>query len=383
MTETIPFSRDDYAHMARAIRLAERGLYSTDPNPRVGCVIVKNGTVVGEGWHQRAGQEHAEIHALREAGSEAGKATVYVSLEPCSHHGRTGPCSQALLEAGVNRVVAAMLDPNPQVAGSGLAMLRKAAISTQCGLLEEQARALNPGYLKRMSQGLPWVRVKLASSMDGHTALADGGSHWITGEAGRADVHRLRARSSVILTGIGTVLADNPRLDARPDLPGGSYLQPSLAIVDSSLRCPPSARCLSSTGSRSVGLYHCHGDPDRYPDTVQLVRVDSDHKGKQVDLRKVLALLASQGANEVMVEAGPILAGALWQGALADELIVYMAPVFLAEGAKPLLSLEPLTSMAGRYVLQCSDLRAVGDDWRFTLRRPQNAPYEFGLTEEI
>ncbi len=249
-------SPDDYRYMARALTLARRGLTSTDPNPRVGCVLVKDGTVVGEGWHRRTGEAHAEVIALEAAGARARGATAYVTLEPCCHYGRTPPCTDALLSAGVIRVVAAMADPNPQVAGRGLEILRTAGVAVDCGLLETEARALNPGFIQRMTQGRPFVRLKLAMSLDGRTALASGESQWLTGEAARQDVQRLRARASAILTGIGTVLADDPSLNVRlPEAPR----QPLRVILDSGLRTPPTARTLQLPGS--VLIFTAVADP--------------------------------------------------------------------------------------------------------------------------
>ena len=245
----------DIAYMARAMRLAERGLYTTDPNPRVGCVVVNNGEIVGEGWHCRAGEAHAEVHALRQAGARAVGAEVYVTLEPCSHHGRTPPCADALIAAGVVRVVSAMEDPNPRVAGEGLARLRQAGIRVETGMMQKEAEALNPGFVRRMRHGLPWVRCKLAMSLDGRTALANGNSQWITGDAARRDVHKWRARSSAIMTGIGTVLADDPAMTARPEpallaqLDCGTEInQPLRVVLDARLRTPTSARILVREG---------------------------------------------------------------------------------------------------------------------------------------
>ncbi len=249
-------ARHDTEHMQRALRLAERGLYTTDPNPRVGCVIVRDGTVVGEGWHRRAGEPHAEILALRQAAERAAGATVYVTLEPCSHHGKTPPCADALADAGVARVVAAMQDPNPAVAGSGFEYLRSRGIDVESGLLEDAARALNPGFVSRMERGRPFVRVKLAMSMDGRTAMASGESRWISSEASRADVQRLRARSSVILTGIDTVLHDDPSLNVRLSAAqlgiDGEVRQPHRVVIDSRLRFPPNAKMLALEGRTTV-----------------------------------------------------------------------------------------------------------------------------------
>ncbi|MGD8429602.1 MAG: bifunctional diaminohydroxyphosphoribosylaminopyrimidine deaminase/5-amino-6-(5-phosphoribosylamino)uracil reductase RibD, partial [Ectothiorhodospiraceae bacterium] len=346
-------------------KLAERGLYTTDPNPRVGCVVVRDGVVVGEGWHQRAGEPHAEVHALRVAGDAARGATVYVTLEPCSHHGRTPPCAEALADAGVHRVVAAAVDPNPEVAGTGLDHLRAAGIETASGLMTEAAWALNPGFRKRMSRGLPYVRVKLAASLDGRTAMASGESKWITGAAARADVHRLRARSSAIVTGIGTVLADDPRLTAR-DV-GGEVLQPRRVILDSWLRTPPRAQVLQ--GGATI-LYS-------QPDEERLAALDAagaelwpmrPGATGRVEPVEALAALARHEVNEIIVEAGPTLSGALMQEGLVDELVVYLAPHLMGHEGNPLLRLPGLSSMADRVPVSVVDMRRIGEDLRIVAR---------------
>ncbi len=356
---------EDYRFMARALTLARRGLYSTDPNPRVGCVLVKEGSVVGEGWHQRAGEAHAEVNALNAAGERARGATAYVTLEPCCHHGRTPPCTDALLKAGIVRLVAAMSDPNPQVAGKGLAILRDAGVVVECDLLETEARALNPGFIQRMTTGRPWVRVKLAMSLDGRTALASGESQWLTGAAARQDVQRLRARASAILAGIGTVLADDPSLNVR--LPEATR-QPLRVILDSGLRTPPTARTLRLPGS--VLIFTAVADPTAH----ELLRAAGAEivilpRAKQgLELLAVMAELARRECNEVHVECGATLAGALLQAGLVDELVIYMAPLLLGDKARGLFQLPGLTKMQERWELEILEMRAVGRDWRVRLK---------------
>jgi len=367
--------RDDHRHMARAIELARRGLYTTHPNPRVGCVLVRDGAVVGEGWHRRAGEAHAERIALADAGGNARGATAYVTLEPCSHHGRTPPCADGLIEAGVSRVVAAMIDPNPLVAGQGMARLAAAGIDAVSGVLETDAAALNPGFIKRMATGRPYVRCKLAMSLDGRTAMANGDSQWITGEDARRDVQRLRARSDAIVTGIGTVLADDPSLNVRlsPDqLPGvesADYLlQPLRVVLDSRLRMPPSARMLSLPGQTLVltvaeDLDHGVALAEAGAEVITL-----PGQRDALDLGAVLDELGSRQINEVLIEAGPTLAGAALAAGLVDELIVYMAPHLMGDGGRGLCHLPGLEHMADRIDLTISDIRAVGRDWRITVQ---------------
>ena len=366
----------DQRSMARALELARKGVYSTHPNPRVGCVIVANGQIVGEGWHARAGEPHAEVHALRQAGAKARGATAYVTLEPCSHHGRTPPCAEALVQAGVARVVAAMQDPNPQVAGRGLARLQEAGIEVACGVLESEARALNVGFIKRMEQGLPYVRVKLAMSLDGRTAMASGESQWITGPAARAAVQRLRARASVVLTGADTVLADGARLTVRPDelglnaeLTALAMTRPPLRVlVDGRLRVPLSAPFYQA-GKALVATCAAAGARQLFLDDGHELLAVSGSNG-HVDLRKLLLELAARGANEVLVEAGPRLAGAFARQGLVDEYQLFVAAKFLGSSARPLLD-WPLAKMAEAQELQIVEMRAVGDDWRIIARPVQ------------
>lgn len=350
--------------MAQALRLAERGLNTTSPNPRVGCVLVRDGNMVGEGWHERAGEPHAEVHALRAAGEAARGSTVYVTLEPCSHHGRTPPCADALIAAGVTRVVVAVQDPNPQVAGQGIAKLRAAGIEVECGLMEAAARELNIGFFTRMARGMPWVRSKIASSLDGRTALANGESKWITGAAARQDVQHWRARSCAVLTGIGTVLADDPQLNVRePD----TVRQPLRAVVDNGLRLPLDARLLQQHG---VVVYTSTQDTQKSIALEQAgarVVVLPDADG-QVDAAAVLRDLAAQGCNEVLVEAGSKLNGSLLQAGLVDELLLYLAPQLLGDMARGMARLGELTSLDQRINLEWQDVRYAGKDLRIVAR---------------
>jgi len=357
------FSTADYTHMAQALRLAERGLYTTDPNPRVGCVIVRDGEVVSEGWHERAGEPHAEVHALRQAGERARAATAYVTLEPCSHHGRTPPCADALLNAGVARVVAAMVDPNPKVAGQGLARLEQAGIETSVGLLEAEARQLNPGFISRYTRGRPYVRCKLAMSLDGRTALASGESKWITGEAAREDVQRLRARSSVIVTGINTVLADDPRMNARVPF---ECKQPDRLVLDSTLRIAPDAQILKQKGHAWIATAS-HDVGKRELEQEGVGFIDLPLANGELDLHDLLKQLNELQYNEVLIEAGPTLSGAFLTAGLIDELVVYMAPHLLGDGARSLFHLPLLEKMEQRVPLEIKDVRQVGSDIRLTL----------------
>ena len=359
----------DYQYMARALTLARRGLYSTDPNPRVGCVLVRDGRVVGEGWHEWAGQAHAEVMAMAQAQDLSRGATAYVTLEPCCHYGRTSPCTQALLEGGVTRVVAAMEDPNPRVAGKGLAQLRQAGVTVDCGVLEAEARELNPGFIRRMSQGRPWVRIKLAMSLDGRTALASGESRWITGPEARQDVQRLRARSSAVVTGADTLLADDPSLNVRLDIP---VQQPLRVVLDSRLRTPPTARTLGLPGQ--VLILTARRDPgpvEALKATGAEVLVLPSGSGG-LDLAAVTAELSRRQINELHLECGPTLAGAWLAAGLMDELVVYMAPLLLGDSARGLFSLPDIQRMEQRRGLEIIDIRAVGRDWRLTVR-PEGA----------
>ncbi|MGD2111953.1 MAG: bifunctional diaminohydroxyphosphoribosylaminopyrimidine deaminase/5-amino-6-(5-phosphoribosylamino)uracil reductase RibD [Gammaproteobacteria bacterium] len=363
------FTAVDHRHMARALQLAARGLYTTDPNPRVGCVLVRDGQIVGEGWHERAGGPHAEIHALQQAGSAAAHATAYVTLEPCCHQGRTPPCTEALVRAGVRRVIAAMEDPNPQVAGNGLRALQSAGIEVQAGLLAFQAEQLNQGFVQRMRHGRPWLRCKLAMSLDGRTALAKGESRWITGESARRDVHRLRARSSAILTGIDTVLADNPALTARPaGSDPAAVRQPLRVILDSRLRMPADAQLLGLPGETLViTTEHAGVARERLFAAGVPVAVLPAREGR-LDLAAVMRHLATLQLNEIHVEAGATLSGALLLAGLVDELVIYMAPHLLGDTARGLFVLPALERMDTRPGLAISDIRAIGRDWRITAR---------------
>ncbi len=355
----------DEFYMARALTLARNGLYTTDPNPRVGCVLVKAGRVVAEGWHRRAGGAHAEIEALRKAGGEARGADCYVTLEPCSHHGRTPPCVDALIDAGIRRVVAAMVDPNPQVAGQGLARLQAVGIETCCGVLESEAEQLNRGFCRRMRDGRPWVTAKMAASVDGRTAMASGESRWITSPEARRDVHRLRARSSAIMTGIGTLLADDPALTAR--LEDEEVLQPVRLVLDSRLRMPVDARMLSLPG-RTV-VVTLSGDRQRCQRLedcgAEVWQVGAE--GGRIDLAELLARLASHEVNEVLVEAGPVLNGALALRHLVDEWVLYLAPCALGDAARGLFHLPGLETMVQRMRLRFREVRRVGPDLKIQL----------------
>jgi len=363
------FSSIDYSHMSVAIQLAQRGLYSTDPNPRVGCVIAEGETIIAEGWHVRAGEGHAEVNALKEAGNNAKGKTAYVTLEPCSHFGRTPPCAQALINAGIARVVIAMMDPNPQVAGKGMSLLMEAGVTVESSLLEQQAEALNPGYLKRMRSGRPWVRCKMAMSLDGRTAMASGESKWITSAAAREDVHRLRARSSVILTGSGTVMSDNPSLTARCDEVGQRSEQPLRVIVDSELKVSPQSSVFRQPGTVKIATL-ADAAPNRrnalQDAGAEIVMLPA--RNSRVDLTALMHELAELQVNEVMVEAGAGLTGALLQEHLVDEIIIYMAPKLMGDTARGLFHLPGLETMAQSIALEIDDVRKVGVDWRLTIR---------------
>ena len=360
------FSPADHQFMARALRLAERGLYSTTPNPRVGCVLVKDGVVVGEGWHQRAGEPHAEVHALRAAGEGARGATAYVTLEPCSHHGRTPPCAEALIAAGVGRVVAAMRDPNPQVAGRGLALLAAAGIAADCGLLEDAARELNIGFVARMTRARPWLRLKLAASLDGKSALNNGVSQWITSAPARRDGHRWRARACAIISGIGTVRDDDPLLNVR-DVDIDTPRQPLKVVVDSRLELPLDARVLTGGGLLLACASEDSGRAAALRERGAEVLCLPGDDGR-VDLPALFAELARRGINEVHGEGGMTLNGALLAAGLVDELLLYLAPCLIGDAARGLFALPELTTLAAKPRLSISDVRKVGDDLRIVAR---------------
>jgi len=379
--ENAEIDKSDTAFMARAIQLAKKGQYTTHPNPRVGCVIVKDEQIIAEGYHQRAGEPHAEINALLQLQPKqltAQGATAYVTLEPCSHTGKTPPCANALIESGVSRVVIAMQDPNPQVAGRGIQALKDAGIVVEEGLLKQQARALNPGFIKRMEQGLPWVRVKLAMSLDGKTAMASGESQWITGNAARRDVQFMRAKADAILTGSGTVLADDPSLNVRLNTVDLSIPnkkddiidhvnQPTKVILDTHLKTPLDAKLLGVTGSTIL----CTSSQDKplikafQSQGAEVLAFEKDDNNR-LPLTTLLQTLAKREINEVHVEAGATLCGALIQAQLVDEIVIYMAPTLMGGDARSLLNFIGLDSMADKVNLNISDIRKVGKDWRIT-----------------
>ncbi|MCJ7453641.1 MAG: bifunctional diaminohydroxyphosphoribosylaminopyrimidine deaminase/5-amino-6-(5-phosphoribosylamino)uracil reductase RibD [Steroidobacteraceae bacterium] len=362
------FSGDDRRFMRRAMELAEAGLYSTPPNPAVGCVLERWGQPVGEGFHARAGGAHAEIAALENAGPAAAGATAYVTLEPCSHHGRTPPCADALIAAGVSRVVVAMRDPNPAVDGGGLARLAAAGIATDVGLMADEAAELNRGFVSRMSRGRPWVTLKLGASLDGRTALANGTSKWITGEPARADVQRLRSRASAVVTGSGTVVADDPLLTARDQRFEMRGRRPLRVVLDSSLRTPRLAHVLSVPGPTLILTLDT--ESERAEELREAgASVESVPAGDGgLDLAAVLSRLAALECNEVLVEAGPTLAGAFLRAGLTDEIVVYMAPVVLGSAARSLFNMPELERMCDRCEFTWRDVGRVGDDLRLTLR---------------
>ncbi|AXF15258.1 bifunctional diaminohydroxyphosphoribosylaminopyrimidine deaminase/5-amino-6-(5-phosphoribosylamino)uracil reductase RibD [Paraburkholderia caledonica] len=364
------FSQTDFVHMERALALAKRGMYTTDPNPRVGCVLVKNGEVIGEGFTQPAGQDHAEIRAMKDArsrGHDLRGATAYVTLEPCSHFGRTPPCAKALIEAQVARVVAAMEDPNPQVSGRGLAVLRDAGIEVRCGLLANEAHELNIGFVSRMTRGRPWVRMKVAASLDGRTGLPSGVSQWITGEAARADGHAWRARASAVLTGIGTVREDDPRMTVRAvDTPR----QPQRVLIDSQLEVSPQAQILAGAPT----LIFCGNLDQRHSDRAQALRergaeiVQLANAAGKVDLPAMLKVLGERQVNELHVEAGYKLNGSLLREGCVDELLVYLAPSLLGIDSMSMFNLSAPETLEGRVKLAFHNVERIGEDLRILAR---------------
>jgi len=366
----------DREFMAEALALAANGLYDTKPNPAVGCVLVKDGRVLATGWTAPAGGPHAERVALAAAGTDARGATAYVTLEPCCHQGRTGPCTRALIEAQVARVVFAGHDPNPRVNGGGARELAAAGIEVEGGVLEREAEPLNRGFFARMRRGRPWVRVKIAASLDGRTALANGESQWITGPAARGDVHIWRARSGAVLTGSGTVLRDDPSLDARREEAGIDaklgIKQPLRVVLDSRLRTPPSARTLTLPGEVLIFTTLVADEAqlvlERAGARVERVDAVPTPTGERCDLRQVLARLAKLEVNDVWVEAGARLSGALLDAGLIDELIIYMAPRLLGDGARGMFAVPALASLADAWRLSFEDIRTLGDDVRILAR---------------
>lgn len=358
------FTAADHRWMAQALQLAERGLWTTSPNPRVGCLLVKDGAIVGKGWHEKAGEPHAEVHALRAAGAKARGATAYVTLEPCSHHGRTPPCAEALIAAGISRVLAAMTDPNPLVAGKGLALLQAAGIDTACGLLENEARELNIGFVARMTRGRPWLRLKTAASLDGKTALNNGVSQWITGPAARRDGQRWRARACAVLTGIGTVRDDDPQLNVRDF---ATPRQPLRVVVDSKLETPLNARILHGGPVLIAGAVADAAKMAALQAVGAEVLILPNAAGK-VELADLLAELGRRGINEVHAEAGFKLNGSLLREGLVDELLLYLAPCLIGHQASGLFNLPELTSLSDKHLLTVRDLRQIGEDIRLIAR---------------
>ena len=351
----------DARHMARALELAAQGLYTTDPNPRVGCVLVRDGRVIGEGWHVRAGEPHAEVLALRSAAGQAQGATAYVTLEPCSHTGRTPPCADALIAAGIARVVCASVDPNPKVAGGGIRRLTAAGIAVTAEVRADEARALNVGFFSRFERGRPFIRLKLAMSLDARTAPAGGGKAWISGEASRADVQVWRARSSAILTGAGTVRVDDPRLDVR--LAYGPWVrQPLRVVLDPELTCAPNSRVF---GDENALIFAAVDAPERHPRAVRTERIPRSVRG--LDLNAVIGRLTALEVNELLVECGPRLAAAFLEAHLVDELILYVAPHFLGADAAPLAALPGLDNPAALPQFEFRDQRLIHNDLRLVL----------------
>jgi diaminohydroxyphosphoribosylaminopyrimidine deaminase/5-amino-6-(5-phosphoribosylamino)uracil reductase len=356
----------DSAHMARALQLAARGRYSVHPNPMVGCVIVRDGQVMGEGWHEKAGEAHAEIHALQAAGGRAAGATVYVTLEPCAHQGRTPPCAEALVAAGVDKVVGAMEDPSANVSGRGFEHLREAGIAVETGLMQDAAERLNEGFLSRVRRGRPFVRLKLAASLDGATAMQNGESQWITGPAARHDVQKLRAASGAVMTGIGTVLADDPSLNVRDEGIDTRGLQPLRVVLDTHLAMPANARMLTIPGETLV-CCAAGCDTDRFGDGTAEAREFGAH-GDRVNVFEVLAALAEREVNDVLVEAGPRLSGYLVEKGLVDELVIYLAPHIMGSETRGMFATPHWLALGDRQALKMTDIRRVGEDLRITAR---------------
>lgn len=356
--------KTDLEFMARALQLAERGRFTTAPNPRVGCVLVKDGRIIGEGFHEKAGQAHAEINALKNSTEDTNGATAYVTLEPCSHHGKTPPCCDALISAGIKRLVVAMKDPNPLVSGRGLERCKAAGIEVVCDVLRADAECLNRGFISRMTKNRPFVCSKIAMSLDGKTALANGESKWITSPESRADVHRFRAESSAILTGIGTVLADNPLLNARVDFP---IVQPIRVVLDSNLQIPPDSQMAKLDGRTLI--LTCSTDEQKHTILKNAgfeVHVLPESNGR-LDLPAVMEFLATQEINNVFVEAGTTLNGALLEAGLVDEWLIYMASCVFGDKGRGAFALPELQSMTDKKILKWRDVRNVGADLRLTL----------------
>ncbi|MBU3693739.1 MAG: bifunctional diaminohydroxyphosphoribosylaminopyrimidine deaminase/5-amino-6-(5-phosphoribosylamino)uracil reductase RibD [Rhodocyclaceae bacterium] len=367
MTE---WTRDDHRYMARALRLAARGLHTTTPNPRVGCVLVKAGAVVGEGWHARAGGDHAELAAIAASNVPVRGATAYITLEPCRHYGRTPPCTDALIAAGIAEVVYAMQDPNPEVSGAGAETLAQAGMRVRAGLMADAAAALNPGFISRMVRGRPWVRLKVAATLDGRTALSSGDSRWITGKPARTDVHRLRARSCAVMTGIGTLLADDPLLTVRHI---ETSRQPLRIVVDNNLAFPANAATLGEPGG--VLVVTASNDDERIDElrAVGASVLQLNTARGRVDLARLLQALGERGINELLVEAGQNLNGALLAAGLVDELVIYFNARVMGDSGRGMFALPVAESMEAAAGFVITDTRLLGPDLRVTLR-PREAP---------
>ncbi|WP_220465394.1 bifunctional diaminohydroxyphosphoribosylaminopyrimidine deaminase/5-amino-6-(5-phosphoribosylamino)uracil reductase RibD [Colwellia sp. BRX10-3] len=369
------FSLQDHQFMQRAIYLAKRGHFTTPPNPRVGCVIVLNGEVVGEGFHKKAGQGHAEVYALKQAGSKAKGATAYVTLEPCSHFGLTPPCAEALIKAKVGHVIAAMVDPDPRVSGRGLERLANAGITTEFGLLEQDARALNPGFIKLMTTKLPYVRCKLAASLDGKTAMASGESQWITSTEARADVQLLRAQSCGIICGAGSVIFDDAKMTVRWNALGelkntyaeSDIRQPVRIIIDGKNRLTPDLAIFKTT-SKILLIRHTIENSQAWPHFVEQVAIAKTAESEHIDLRLLLAYLAQQGLNDILIESGAQLAGAFISANLVDELVLYQAPKLLGNDGKGLVNMPTILQLSDAKSVDVDDIRMVGKDIRITAK---------------
>ncbi|MFT6506490.1 MAG: diaminohydroxyphosphoribosylaminopyrimidine deaminase [Colwellia polaris] len=367
------FSLQDHQFMQRAIYLAKRGHYTTSPNPRVGCVIVLNGEVVGEGFHEKSGQGHAEVHALKQAGAKAKGATAYVTLEPCSHFGLTPPCAEALIKAQVGHVIAAMVDPNPQVSGRGLERLKSAGITTEFGLLEQDARDLNPGFIRLMTTKLPYVRCKLAASLDGKTAMASGESQWITSAHAREDVQRLRAQSCGVICGADSVIFDDAKMTVRWSALGelkNSYekskvRQPIRIVIDSKNRLTPDL-AIFKTASKIILIRTSIENEQTWPHFVEQVVISKAKDSEQISLKHLLIYLAQQGLNDILIESGAKLAGAFMSENLVDELILYQAPKLIGSEGKSLVDIPAILQLSEAKDLNITDISMVGKDIRIT-----------------
>ena len=369
------FSANDHKLMARALQLAKHGIATTQPNPRVGCVIAKEGKVIAEGWHEKAGSAHAEIMALQQAGDQARGATAFITLEPCSHYGKTPPCTDELIASGISEVVVAMQDPNPLVAGQGMQKLSHSGIKVRIGLLQEQAEKLNRGFISRMTRGRPWMTVKLAASLDGRTAMNSGESRWITGPQARADVQKLRAASSAVMTGSGTVLADDPSLTVRLE---GIDWQPLRVVLDSHLSISDSAKIFKDGQPLLIATAAAEND-NRFQQLKGLgvdIRRFPGQAGR-VDTLSLLKCLADDySCNEVLIEAGSVVCGSMLADRLVDEIVLYLAPVVMGSSAKGLFDIPGLDAMSQKIYLSVKDVRAVGQDWRFTVQPEYQMEYQ-------